>query len=301
MTDQNEDNQSFHDESDEHDEIETAETISPEDLIDELEKASIETDELHNNFADALTKTGFAKETIDRTKEHVINLIQSTEDPRIYQPVINTLSQEVIAYRQEVKQVTIDTSPTFLKVNGLASTAYSMATSSGSLVDGIYPVHEEDLFVPYQFKPKSEEIKTALKEIDPALFDIFQEIQEIFYNTKADNIKMALAATRQTFDHFFHILAPDDDVRASNYWKPKINTEKPNQIYRVERVQYAIATHIKDAYRAKTLLASGRHIIATYKVLNKLHTRGKVNLNATKKAIYTIVHFLEEVALAMEK
>lgn len=294
-------NNPYHEDSDEIIESESKEIINPEELIDEIEKASFETDELNTKFADATTKTGFAKASLDRMKDYVIKLIQSEEDPVTYNQVINTLGEEVRSYREEIGQVTIDSSPMFLKVDGLTSTAYSMVTTSGSLIDSINPTLEEDLFVPYQFKPNSEEIKTAFTTIDPSLFDIYKEIEEILYNTRADNIKMALAATRQTFDHFFHILAPDELVRASKYWEPKTKTDKPNQIYRIERIQYAIGTHVKDTFRAQTLLASAKNIIATYELLNDLHTRGRVNINSTKKAIYTVVHFMEEIALEIEK
>lgn len=301
MTDQNDGQKSNLDVPDDANGIETGDPISPEDLIDEIERASREMDELHSKFADATTKTGFAKEALKLTKDHVINLIQSDVDSITYQPVIDTLFQEVVSYRQEIGQVTINSSPVFHKVDGLASTSYSMLTSSGSLAYSINPSDLEDLFIPYQFKPKNEEIKAALTKIDPPLFDIYREIEQILYNTRADNIKMALAATRQTFDHFFDFLAPEDKVRASKFWKPKKEEGREDKIDRVERMRYSVATHIKDPFRANTLIASIKNILATYEVLHKFHTRGKVNVNSTKKAIYTIVHFLEEFALAMDE
>lgn len=297
MTDQENDKNSYLEDPDETSESETVRNINPEELIDEIEKASQEIDQLHSKITEAGTRVGFSVQALNMTKDRVMRLIQSREDPFTYQPVINSLHQEVVFFRHEASEVSLDSTHLSHKVAGLASTSYTLATTSGSIVDSVLSSETEDFIIPYEYSPKSSEIKDALTNIDPNLFDTYREIEQILYNTKADNVKMALVATRQAFDHFFERLAPDDEVRASKYWKPKLEEGKENQIYRIERVRYAIATHVEDTFRASTLLASSQNIIATYNVLNKLHTRGKVNLKATKQAIYTIRHFLEELAI----
>ena len=64
-------------------------------------------------------------------------------------------------------------------------------------------------------------------------------------------------------------------------------------------MQYAIDKHVKDLNKANNLTNNLENIVHAYRVLNDLHTRGKINEDATITAVFAIKNFLEEFADAI--
>lgn len=114
-----------------------------------------------------------------------------------------------------------------------------------------------------------------------------------------DKERAALFLIRQSFDHLFDILAPDEKVRASKYWKPK-EGDKPNQVYRIERIEYASYSHIADPLRANTLAATSKQMNEVYNLLNQAHERGELNIDKAMKALRAMKSMLDEWADALD-
>ncbi len=95
---------------------------------------------------------------------------------------------------------------------------------------------------------QSTKFNEHIAELDKDLAKTYQEIWEVLYATRSDPDRGALYLIRHAYDQLFRCLAPDSEVRNSPYWKEKFG-DKPNQIYRNERILYAINTHIEDASR----------------------------------------------------
>lgn len=89
-------------------------------------------------------------------------------------------------------------------------------------------------------------------------------------------------------------------MRNSPYWKLKKEKGKENQIYRRERLEYAISTHITNKFTANTLITSIQTILDSYEALNSLHKRGNVNSRTARNAIFTIKHFIDSFTDAIE-
>ena len=107
--------------------------------------------------------------------------------------------------------------------------------------------------------------------------------------------------TRQAFDQFFSILAPDQEVCCSNFWRKKDNEEddNPNAIWREERLKYAAAKHVKDPSRSATLSEQTAQILETYKLLNKAHKRGELNKDQAFGIVDAMKTTIEEWADAI--
>ncbi len=56
---------------------------------------------------------------------------------------------------------------------------------------------------------------------DNALGKTYKEIDETLYGTISDPERATMFVVRQLYDHFFQVLAPDEEVRASKYWRNK--------------------------------------------------------------------------------
>jgi predicted pPIWI-associating nuclease len=146
---------------------------------------------------------------------------------------------------------------------------------------------------------ENKEIQNKLRNIDPALEKTYLAIREILYGTASDPERAALYLIRQTFDHFFAALAPDDAVRSSTFFKPKADKNK-NAVVRHERLMYAAHTHIGNNSRRKALIASFRHMLDVYEGLNRAHTRGNMNLEQARVALREMLVLLQEWIRAID-
>lgn len=181
----------------------------------------------------------------------------------------------------------------------ISGSIITSCSSSESIAMAIEPKYNNNLVIPSFLQPDINKVKNKLYTLDPSLAKTYEEIEQVYYATNADNTRSALSIVRQTFDHFFEKLAPDEYVRNSKYWKSKKGEDDPNLVTRRERIIYAINTHIKSQYKARQMEKDVKLIIDSYKALNSLHKRGNINLTNSKKALYTIKHFLEEFTRSM--
>jgi hypothetical protein len=80
---------------------------------------------------------------------------------------------------------------------------------------------------------------------------------------------------RQTYDHFFDVLAPDDAVRRSTHWRLK-DGHRLDQVHRDERLRYAAYQWVSDSDMRQVLLASVEETTRAYGRLNQAHQRGPI-------------------------
>ena len=66
---------------------------------------------------------------------------------------------------------------------------------------------------------------------------------------------------RTLFDNFFAWLGPDEEVRKLKYWHSK-DGDKPNQIWRSERLAFVLEKNVKDSNRRVMLEAQSKRIAA---------------------------------------
>ena len=130
-----------------------------------------------------------------------------------------------------------------------------------------------------------------LTKLDESLGKTYKQIWEVYY-TNSEPERSALYQIRQTFDHLFSILAPDEDVRNSTFWKRK-EENNPLQIHRKERLIFAANNHISDIHKRDYIISNTKQILDTYQLLNQAHKRGELDKKAAKKALFSMDKILQ--------
>ena len=276
------------------------EIIEPEDLENLFDKSIEIADSLRLDLIDAATNAGYTRDTLARVKPYWVELSkQAIDDPSIV-PIVRRGAEFIQSYHDELASLQDQTKIPLSGLYSVASTAGTLIanTNSTSSIVMVATVGE----VPYVPNPLRRENGQTYMErfakIDPALGSTYKQIWESLYATGSDPERAALFLIRQAFDHLFDRLAPDADVRASEHWKPK-DGDRPEQIYRQERIEYAAYTHVKDSTRARTLAASARQMVETYQLLNHAHDRGELDRDKARKALVAMQRLLEDWADAL--
>ena len=140
------------------------------------------------------------------------------------------------------------------------------------------------------YAKKLEMVRVGLGELLLAAWDSL-------YGTRHEPWRAVLANVRELFNQFFESerVAPDAKVRESQFFNP-LREGKKNEIevWRKERIQYAIQSKVKDAYISENLMSQVDLVLGSYDKLNLLHTRGEINQSIVKPAFVAILSFLKQ-------
>lgn len=263
-----------------------------DNLLEQIQRKHIQSANDIGNIRDNLNKLSpFFDTNLDSNNE--------TE----YLPLFLTAKDYLISYRDKVQSHAQKTGNVFKETQYIAASGAVFAALSGtawSVIDSNnYP--ENEISFPQDQYSRDDYYNMFIK-IDESLGKTYQEIDQILYNTESDPERAALFMARQSFDHFFDVIAKNDDVRQSPYWSKKephvINDQ--NIVWRIEKIRYAAHTRIKDPLKAQNLIDQSNYIIETYKLLNKAHTRGRINKEEAKNLIISIKKILEEWIVALD-
>lgn len=273
--------------------------IDADRIMSELDATKTDLESLRNDLLEKTQEVGFALEATQSIKTNFSTLLADSENINEHQPILSSGYYQLGAIRNEINLIRQGSKAPLGEIRGVVQSVYTMCSTSGSIAGTINPQESEIPQMPSFLIPSTEYIVNKLTALDPSLADSYREVEQTYYGTEADNIKTSLGVMRQTFDHFFNVLAPDDKVKESKYWGRNKNEKGELIVTRRERIQYSIATHVMNEFRANTLMNSLDMIINLYKELNRLHTRGRVNIRSSKLALFTIKHFLEDFIDAM--
>ncbi len=130
-----------------------------------------------------------------------------------------------------------------------------------------------------------------LDRLDPALGETFRSIKESYYGSAFDRVRKALGAARQTWDHLFEKLAPDDAVRGQPWWSSE-DPDKPTQVTRKQRRRFAAEKYIKDPNQRAVLISGDQHMNDVYDKLQRLHTRGPLDETKDSDALFEMVRLI---------
>jgi hypothetical protein len=268
----------------------------PEEIADEIISRL---DSMHDSLVDASTQVGYTRDAFRAIRPVLKNLGDAmTTDPdasAIYTSNIEFLK----AFRDEIRNQEGLVSPlpgVLRNTSGSAAVFVNATGTTAAFVD--VSVFSPDILPVLVSPNQHEEYVRRFSQFDTDLGQTYQEIWEALYGTRADPERAALFQIRQSFDHLFAKIAPDDEVRKSPYWTKK-TTHPPDQVTREERINFAIAKHVKDKARAKTLLSSTKHMLTVYGALNRAHERGKLDRTKGRQALTEMRAFLEDWANAI--
>lgn len=267
-------------------------TEKPEEIIDDLAESL---NEMHEKLVESTTNVGFARDVIKSIRPIIVELGNSTTSNLDAIELYESNMEYLRTIRDEVRINLGLISPQINLVNLTAGTAINLVSTSGSTYAFIAESSDFSLSsFPIILTPEQHNIyATRFTELDESLGNTYREIWEVLYGTRANPERAALFLIRQSFDHLFEKLAPDDEVRKSSFWTIK-NGDKPDEVWREEKIRYAASVHINDKARAATLIASSKHMLRVYKALNRAHERGEINISKARTALEEMRTFLEE-------
>lgn len=262
--------------------------------------AEAEAARLQKKHLDAAQYAGYARAAFHAMEPFYVKAAEYSEAiPQLKSVVSNgiNLAGSITAEFQDMSR---NVNPIIRQAYNTSGSVATFAYSTDSIATITFPgVVDLELFdAPPFFSPEEDGVYEKLCQIDPPLAETYREVGQAFHGTTADPIRAAIACMRQTLDHFFGYLAPDEAVRASSYWEPK-SGDSPLQITRRERITYATHTHIQNPKRAKTLLDNIDVVLDAYQFLHQLHKRGALSEKQANKALRITKTFIETWVGAM--
>jgi hypothetical protein len=272
--------------------------MNPEDVKREFDEAQKHSEDLKSKFAKATKALGQVSSVIETTKPYWVQLAVESNNHVGSEVILNSGVQSI----HQIKDALVDfeTHAPFPidKIYNIALSASSFGSNTaatGSLITlydstkfdaGAIPVHEIS---------KEKNLADRFSKLDPALGQVCAQISESLYGTTSDPERSALFMMRQTWDHLFAKLAPDAEVRASQFWTKKTG-DKPDQITREERMNFAIDRHVKDSINKNLLLSSSKQMRDIYQELNKAHERGELNRDKARQTLNALYQWLFQLA-----
>ncbi|MGD1994024.1 MAG: hypothetical protein PVI59_12595 [Anaerolineae bacterium] len=263
-----------------------ADNENPEEIIDDIVSLY---DKIQSDFMEGAIFAGQEKERYEAMRPVWEELSKrTTVDPD--EAELYTSGVRVLAYyRDELREFQPKAADFTERFGGFASASNSTASTTAGTAS---IVSSGSIRLPVEVtlpaRGQFAQTETRLKMLDETLSDTYASVREVLYGTQSDPDRGALYLTRQIFDHFFSLLAPDDLVRKSKHWRAKPDSDKPNRVTRRERVVFAANTHVRDSSRRSTLIESADHLIRVYKILNKAHKRGNLDSEQARDALREI-------------
>lgn len=273
---------------------ESSPEYSQEDIDRAFEEALSAAERLHKRLSSAAEDAGYVRFVVATTKPRLDAFFRKAqEDPSVYPMVasgvdyLKGLSNELNRLAGITDDFAIDFSP----IANSAGT-FGDTTVTVSLLRDLEDIGVEPIPPPPRRKSRNHYVM-KLRKLDPPLADTYEEAWQTYLGTSSDSHRAALFMMRTLFDNFFAKIAPDGEVRASRHWRRK-EGESPNQIWRSERIAYALEKNIHDQNRRSMLQAQSRQINALYEAANKAHDRGSLDEEKAARTLNAMDNFIRD-------
>lgn len=244
--------------------------------------------EKHKYYATKAQEFGYARDVFTDIKDVFIHLPYD-------EPLLGSAENSLKKFKQFIEAK--ESSQQFK--TDISSTAYFFGTSvtvSGSIIDPNIKIFETyNRTKPPSFWPqdRSENYASRLDKLNFELGKVYRSVWKTFFGMTENPERAALYQMRQAYDHFFDILAPDNEVRKSKYFKRK-SQGNVDTIHRKERIHYAAHTKVKDNNFRDLLLEQDDYIIELYKRLNMAHKRDSLKREEAKEVLDAMRLMLEQ-------
>jgi hypothetical protein len=266
---------------------------SKEDLDQAFEEALAAAKRLHTKIATLAEDTGYIVNVISIAKPQLDGLFEMAKtDPAAY-PIVASgidylrgLSGELNGLDESTVKFAFQFGPT---VNSAGTFAGS--TDSGAALWN--PTYNLQPFSPPPNRKSREYYSAKFKELNPTLANSYDQVWQTYLGTSSEPHRAALFMMRTLFDNFFAWLGPDEEVRKSNYWHSK-DGDKPNQIWRSERLAFVLEKKVKDSNRRATLVVESKQITALYEAANEAHNRGSLDEDKASRTLMAMDSFLKD-------
>ena len=253
-------------------------------------------DKLHRHYTEGAKFTGYILDRLEANEPYWDTLVDYSPDDTGIDMTVGSGEVFLRSYNQQLNNLYNQLPDHSASLITLASSGATFDANTASLVD-VVPVFEgkeiDHQPCPFINQEDFSSRGDRLEKLDHSLADTYRQVWEALHGTRSDPERAALYLMRQTYDHFFDILSPDDEVRKSSIWKKK-EGEKPELVTRIERIEYAALSHINDEVQAKMLSSSAKPILKVYNELNQAHKRGELNPQKARKAVLAMDKILSD-------
>lgn len=213
---------------------------------------------------------------------------------------IHNIRTYVHAHRDEMDQRIAELRPV-LQVGTGTTSATAMAIVSSAL-DPELLVRVERALPPIQPWPRHwvEDLAARLSEHASDLGLLAISAWEQFHVGTTEGARASLSATRELFNQFFRTIAPDDEVRKSEYFSPK-KDENPDKVHRSERLRYGAHRYVSDPTLRTVLIGREREILKTYDELIRVHAAaGTLDEASCRRTVMAMQGQLEQWVHAVD-
>ena len=250
---------------------------------------------MHKKFTSLAEDAGYVLNVLSTSKPQLDELYKRAQDEPLAYPLLASgidflqgLSKGLNNLAGAADEFAI---PFDSMVNSTGT--YGGTTDTGVvLFDTTYDLQLDPLIFPPNRKNR-DHYAGKLKEHNPTLENTYNQVWQTYYGTSAEPHRAALYMMRTLFDNFFAWLAPDEEVRNSPHWRKK-DGEKPKQIWRRERLAYALEKNVEDDDRRNILKAEANQIGALYRAANEAHNRGALDEDKASRTLMAMDSFLKD-------
>ncbi len=267
------------------------------DPVKVFDDAVEELDRLHQQLASGTQQLGGTLQILTALRPAWIQITNSSSQSTTTNSLVSSNATIFEAYGQEVKQLREKIAPSLTQLHYITSVD-SFVAATGATQSFIHNAPGVQDTIGLVSQDKRAEYKERFDRLDHSLGRTYEAIWETLLTTRADPERAALFMIRQTFDHLFSILAPDDELRKI-FAEADLDPDD-EKIQRKDRILYAIRTRISDAPRANTLATQVQHMIRVYGALNRAHHRGELDKQKALKAVAEMESFLRAFIDAMD-
>ncbi|HVU23469.1 MAG TPA: hypothetical protein VHE13_05035 [Opitutus sp.] len=234
---------------------------------------------MKKTFAQCALQAGQVEAALGATREYWSELARTRGNEAEANSAIQSGMSNVAQISLSLSETWKKSSPPIDALRSIALTAVAYGTTTAATSELLHIPGRSDLqvtLVPNIDYQGDSNLASRLESLDPALGAIARQIWECLYATNADPERSALFMMRQTWDYFFGSLAPDQQVKKSEFFAPK-QGPRPDVVSRDERIRYALDRHIRREHDRARLFASAKHALNLYDELNRAHTRGELD------------------------
>lgn len=266
---------------------------SQDDLNQAFEEALESAKRVHAKITTLAEDTGYMVNVISAAKPQLDELFEKAKtDPSAY-PIVASGIDYLRGLSGELNRLDESTGKFIFQFGPTVNSTGTFAGSTDSGTALWNPTYELKPFSPPPNRKSREYYSAKLKELNPTLANSYEQVWQTYLGTSAEPHRAALFMMRTLFDNFFAWLGPDEDVRKSKYWHIK-DGDKPNQIWRSERLAFALEKNVKDSNRRTMLEAQSKQITVLYEAANEAHNRGSLDEDKASRTLMAMDSFLND-------
>jgi len=217
-----------------------------QDDLDQVFKDTLEAAErIHTKIMFLAEDAGYMVQAISTAKPQLDELLnKANTDPSIY-PFVASAIDTLQSIKGDLNSLDKMTGEYFIKISPTVNSIGTFSSSTGSGTALFIPNYKQEQFSPPPNRGLRRDYSAKLKILNPTLAKSYNQVWQIYFGTTSEPHRAALFMMRTLFDNFFAWIAPDEEVRNSKFWKIK-ERDKPNQIWRSERLAFALEKNIKE-------------------------------------------------------